>query len=66
MSVFIWVIEEKNFHRPKVHHMYNYLEIMYDVFSSLFFTNLIHLRKFSSRIVLWFFWFTTFIFSALY
>ncbi|KAL4489081.1 hypothetical protein ABPG73_005568 [Tetrahymena malaccensis] len=66
VSLIVWFMEERSWSQPKIKHINNILEIAYDVFSSLFFTNLIYLQKASSRIVLWFFWFTTFVYIVVY
>ncbi|EAR91613.3 potassium cation channel protein (macronuclear) [Tetrahymena thermophila SB210] len=66
VSLIVWFMEERAWSQPKIKHINNILEIVYDVFSSLFFTNLIYLQKASSRIVLWFFWFTTFVYIVIY
>ncbi len=66
VGILIWLMEEKVWNRPKKEHIYNIFEVVYDVYLSLFFTNIINLKQVSSRIILWFFWFNILIFTIIY
>jgi ABC-type amino acid transport substrate-binding protein len=66
VGVFIWVFEERNWRRHYKEHVLNFVEVIYDVFSSYYETNSIELKTVAARITQWTFWFNVIIFVALY
>jgi len=66
VSVFVWYFEEKDWRRSRKEHLTNLGEVLHDVFSSIYQTNFIELKRFSSRVLQWTFWLLLVIFLAIY
>jgi hypothetical protein len=66
IGILIWIFEEKKWRRPMKEHLMNISEVIYDTFASFYQANNLTLRKLSSRILQWTFWFSIIIFVAIY
>lgn len=66
VSIFVWFFEEREWKRPAKVHFTNFGEVIHDVFSSIYQTNFIELKRFPSRVLQWMFWLLLVIFLAIY
>lgn len=66
VAIAIWIFEERGVKRPFSHHVLNFNEVMYDICASYFNTNAIELKRLSSKLLQWMFWFIIFVFLAIY
>jgi len=67
VSLFVWFFEQKEWRKYSAkEHFTNFGEVIHDVFSSIYQTNFIELKRFPSRVLQWTFWLVLVVFLAIY